>query len=81
MTVEQIRDRMLTKIHERWDELKNEDGDLFEIFVKFTRFKNTIELGLSLGLINMGEYLKWDTEGDHLFHDKKESLKDDTEGE
>ena len=81
MTVEQIRERMLTKIQERWNEFKEEDTELFDIFVKFTRFKNTIELGLSLGLISMGEYLKWDTEGDHLFHIKKGNLKKTEEGE
>lgn len=80
MTVERVREKMLAKTEERWKEFENEEGDLFEIFVKFTRFKNTIELGLSLGIISMNEYLKWDNQGDHLFHIKKEGLKRNTEG-
>lgn len=81
MTVEQVRERMLTKIQERLDEFQAEDTELFDVFVKFTRFKNTIELGLSLGLISMGDYLKWDTEGDRLFHVKKGNLTSNTEEE
>lgn len=75
MPVEQIRNRLLTQIEERWKEFEAEESDIFEVFVKFTRFKNTIELGLSLGLISMGEYLSWDTKGDHLYHSKSEAFR------
>lgn len=74
MTTEQMRERILIKIKERFDELQAEEEDLFDAFVKFVKFKNTIELALSLELITMGEYLKHDTAGDHLFHEKQEKL-------
>lgn len=74
MTTEQMRERMLTKIQERFKEFEEEESDLFDAFIKFVRFKNTIELAMSLELITMGEYLKHDTNGDHLFHEKKEKL-------
>lgn len=75
MTVEQIREKLLVKIQDGWQEFEAEESNIFEVFVKFTRFKNTIELGLSLGLISMGEYLSWDTKGDCLYHSKSEALR------
>ena len=74
MAIEQLREILLTKINERWKEFETEDGDVFDVFVQFVKFKNTIQLGLSLNLISMGEYLRWDTDGDHLLHNKREIL-------
>lgn len=75
MTIEQMRERILIKINERFNLIK--DGkDLVDVWEGFIKYKTTIELALSLGLIDMGEYLNFDKDGDHLYHDKHEEVKD-----
>lgn len=81
MTIEQTRERMLTKIQDRWNDFEKENTELFDAWVAFVKFKTTIELGLSLGLISIGEYLDWDTKSDHLYHDKHKALNLETDKE
>ena len=69
MTSEQMRERILNKINEDLETLKN-SADIVDVWGNFVRFKTSIQIALSLQLINMGEYLSFDTDGDHLYHDK-----------
>lgn len=75
MTIEQVRERMLTKIQERWNDFEAQNEELFDVWSAFIKLKTTLELGLSLGIITMGEYLDWDTKCDHLYQEKQRICK------